>query len=45
MLMAQIEDLTVGISNRLAVGIDAEDGQVREAGGRVALVVPGGPCL
>jgi molybdopterin/thiamine biosynthesis adenylyltransferase len=29
----------------LAVGIDAENGQVQEAGGRVALVLPGGPCL
>src|SRR5207245_5284057 len=28
-----------------AVGIDAKDGQVQEAGGRVALVLPGGPCL
>lgn len=29
----------------LAVGIDARDGEVREAGGRVALVSVGGPCL
>lgn len=29
----------------LAVGIDAEDGAVSSAGGRVALVLPGGPCL
>jgi len=29
----------------LAVGIDAEEGKVSIAGGRVAAVLPGGPCL
>ncbi|MEX2238944.1 MAG: ThiF family adenylyltransferase [Dehalococcoidia bacterium] len=29
----------------IAVGIDASSGQVAQAGGRVAVVVPGGPCL
>lgn len=29
----------------LAVGIDARDGDVRTAGGRVAFVLVGGPCL
>lgn len=29
----------------LAVGIDAEGGSVSGAGGRVAVVLPGGPCL
>lgn len=29
----------------LAVGIDAKDGNVEGAGGRLAIVVPGGPCL
>jgi len=29
----------------LATGIDASQGKVTEAGGRVASVVPGGPCL
>lgn len=29
----------------LAVGIDAEKGRVKSAGGRLAAVVPGGPCL
>ena len=29
----------------VAVGIDAEGGTVSEAGGRVAVVLPGGPCL
>lgn len=29
----------------LAVGIDAEAGKVKVAGGRVAVVLPGGPCL
>lgn len=29
----------------LGVGIDAHDGNLREAGGRLAAVVPGGPCL
>lgn len=29
----------------LAVGIDAEGGNVSSAGGRVAVVLPGGPCL
>jgi molybdopterin/thiamine biosynthesis adenylyltransferase len=29
----------------LAVGIDARDGHVDGAGGRLAVVVPGGPCL
>ena len=29
----------------LGVGIDATDGVVSEAGGQVAAVVPGGPCL
>jgi molybdopterin-synthase adenylyltransferase len=29
----------------LAVGIDAERGRVETAGGRLAIVLPGGPCL
>lgn len=29
----------------LAVGIDAQSGQIASAGGRVAIVWPGGPCL
>jgi molybdopterin/thiamine biosynthesis adenylyltransferase len=29
----------------LAVGIDVEEGRVTTAGGRVAVVTPGGPCL
>jgi molybdopterin/thiamine biosynthesis adenylyltransferase len=29
----------------LAVGIDANDGTINEAGGRVAVVTPDGPCL
>lgn len=29
----------------LAVGIDAQDGHVDGAGGRLAVVLPGGPCL
>jgi molybdopterin/thiamine biosynthesis adenylyltransferase len=29
----------------LAVGIDAKDGHMDGAGGRLAVVVPGGPCL
>src|ERR1700694_3541049 len=29
----------------LAAGIDASHGKVTQAGGRVACVVPGGPCL
>jgi molybdopterin/thiamine biosynthesis adenylyltransferase len=29
----------------LAVGIDAKDGHVDGAGGRLAVIVPGGPCL
>lgn len=29
----------------LGVGIDAEGGVVQEAGGRLAVVLPGGPCL
>lgn len=29
----------------LGVGIDAEDGRVDGAGGRLAVVLPGGPCL
>jgi molybdopterin/thiamine biosynthesis adenylyltransferase/proteasome lid subunit RPN8/RPN11 len=29
----------------LAVGIEVEDGTVKNAGGRVAIVVPEGPCL
>src|SRR5207249_1592403 len=29
----------------LAVGIDAEDGRVTGAGGRVAVVLPDGPCI
>jgi molybdopterin/thiamine biosynthesis adenylyltransferase len=29
----------------LAVGIDAERGRVESAGGRLAIVLPGGPCL
>jgi molybdopterin/thiamine biosynthesis adenylyltransferase len=29
----------------LGIGIDAEAGTVRGAGGRVAVVLPGGPCL
>jgi len=29
----------------LATGIDAETGQVVEVGGRLAVVLPGGPCL
>jgi len=29
----------------LAVGIDAKDGNVEGAGGRLAIVLPGGPCL
>lgn len=29
----------------LAVGIEVHDGKVREAGGRVAIILPGGPCL
>jgi molybdopterin/thiamine biosynthesis adenylyltransferase len=29
----------------LAVGIEVEDGKVKNAGGRVAIVVPDGPCL
>lgn len=29
----------------LGVGIEADEGDVREAGGRVAVVIPGGPCL
>jgi molybdopterin/thiamine biosynthesis adenylyltransferase len=29
----------------LAVGIDAENGTINQAGGRLAVVLPGGPCL
>lgn len=29
----------------LAVGIEAPDGHVSDAGGRIAIVMPGGPCL
>ena len=29
----------------VAVGIDAPDGEVVDVGGRVAVVLPGGPCL
>jgi hypothetical protein len=29
----------------VAVGIEAEAGEVTQAGGRVAVVLPGGPCL
>jgi molybdopterin/thiamine biosynthesis adenylyltransferase/proteasome lid subunit RPN8/RPN11 len=29
----------------LAVGIDADDGAIEQAGGRLAVVLPGGPCL
>ena len=32
-------------SDLLAVGIEVEEGRVTTAGGRVAVVTPGGPCL